>query len=400
MAGLPKAMPMATLLLAAAALVSGCTSTGTKGVACATPSSFQHALELRGSDCRTSFATMLTQLDDGSEETRLHLARKLEGVNEYELAVHWYEQEFQDSGSREALSRLLALHRPQGELADDAAYLRYEIKRAQQQQSFAEEVSWPRVNQAQPLYVQSSRSVILAEPDLDAAVLEGLSEDERVYLVDVVMLQDSGEYWVEAYFPPTLQIGWIPAQDLAQQTAFVRQQMAALDQYEGRYYAQQLVFAAVIASMDMTKLTALSEGDYFAGASRQQTNTQALLQGLGAAADNCLAEIDTLEVELERYLMEEGPAPQWHRAPVTEQMNEGLRALTSRGDDSLRAELVEDAYQHFRIRVQGQVEQRLCTSLPNVAGNSELSEPACEATRRVQQCINRANAIFDYLEQH
>lgn len=409
-------------LTAVCMALGACASTDKEGVACATSSLFvaeggdagnatQVTVNEGVADMRRlaplveqgcNADALLGSLDDGSDDKRLAIAEALYAARMPTLAVAWFER----AESLPAYERLLAIHGPGGTLADDAAYLRYEVRRAQLQQAFGESVAWPSVAQAQPLYVRASRSALHQQPDLDAQVLEAFGFDERVYLIDVVLLEDGESYWVEAYYPPTLSLGWIPAEDLAQQPALVRDEFDRLDAFQGRSYAQQVLFTALLEGMDTAQLQPLGDRDFFDGASRQQQNSIALLQRLGAVADSCLTEVESLEQALAYYLMNEGPAPTSALAPNAEAMREALAALTQRPGpgvevtdaQGMRQDLADDAYQYFRIRSLGQIEQRLCFSLPNAAGDADFSGPACEAVNSLQQCLNRVDAIFDLLD--
>src|SRR5690554_3375489 len=97
---------------------------------------------------------MLEAFDSVDETSRVQIADALIAVGQVELAVAWYEK----ADSPEAYERLLKLHGSAGPLADDAQYLRYEVQRAQLQQAFGQQVDWPAVGHAQPLFVQSGRS--------------------------------------------------------------------------------------------------------------------------------------------------------------------------------------------------------------------------------------------------
>lgn len=378
-------------------VISGCASQSKQGVACATPLSFEHATQLAASGCEGDLASLVEQLDDGESETRMQLAQASQAQGEYELAAYWYAQ----ANSLEGFAALLALYGAQGPLADDAAYLRTEIRRAKLQQAFGQQPDMPNVSKAQPLYVQGERSVLLEQADLDSTVLEALSQDERVYLLDVVYFQEVDEYWVEAYFAPTLQLGWVPAGDLGQQTAVVRAQFEALEAYPTRRFAQQLLVAAIADSMPLAQLRPLDERQFFDGAAVQRDNTQQLLRHIGQTAAQCSTEVDQLEQQFERFLMAEGPAPERNNAELTSQIADALMALTKRpqtlsqDDAAYRTQLSEQAYGYFRIRLRNQVEQRLCNSLPNLIGEPELIDATCEALQRVQYCVNRAEAIFN-----
>lgn len=383
-------------------LLSGCVSTGSnEGVACAAPSSFSQLEHLERQGC--ALETLLTSFDDGTEERRLSMAWELAARGDYELAASWYEQ----AESFAAYQELLTLYDQSGPLADDAEFLKVEVKRAQLQQAFGREVDWPQLSSAQPLYVSSTRSALHTEPDLDAPVLEALQEDDQVYLLDVVLLEASNEYWVEAYYPQTLALGWIPAQELAQQTRYVREEMATLDQFVGRAYAQQLLVGAVISAMELAPLTRQSEQDFFAGAQTQQTNAVALMQAIGQSADVCLNEVSRLEDQLGHYLMGEATKPSADITPLLSELRAALAALTGQPvtglpdgtvNALLRKDIQQNAYSFFRIRVQGQIDQRLCFSLPNAAGRPEATETVCQSVQVIQQCINRADAVFNYLD--
>ena len=404
----------ATALLGLAACAS---SPAEEGVACAAPSLFVAEAKGQGIvvtsrgradlgqlarlQAQGCFAPdMLAELDSGDDARRLDIAEALLATGHRELAVYWFEQ----ADSFTGYARLLELHGPGAPLADDAAHLRYEVKRAQLQQAFGEEVEWPAVSQAQPLFVSVSRSALYADSDLDAQIIEGLSEDERLYLLDVVVLEDGESYWVQAYYPATLALGWLPADTVAQYPRHVREALAELDNHQGRQYAQQLLFTALLEGMPTGNLQSLSAGDFFGGAQAQQANTQALLQRLGEVTDQCLSEVDNLEVNLAHYLMGESPAPQAEQAPYSLDMRRALAVLTrspatefgvtDEAAAERRQELGDRAHEYFRIRVQGQVDQRLCHSLPNAAGNPEYAIPACEAVRDLQACVNRVDAIF------
>ncbi|MCC5879309.1 MAG: hypothetical protein JJU03_05400 [Idiomarina sp.] len=330
------------------------------------------------------------------EQAQLELAEALLAAGRTELAIDWFER----SQSFAGYQRLLQLHAPNEPLADDAAYLRYEVKRAQLQQAFGEEVMWPAVSQAQALFVTTQRSALYADTDLDAPIIEGLTADERVYLLDVVALADGESYWVQAYYPATLALGWIPAETLAEYPADVRARLAELDHHQGRSYAQQLLFTALINGMDLSLLSPLGDSDFFGGAQAQQYNSAALLQRLDQVTAHCSAETQRLEQNLARYLMDEGPPPQAEQAPYSDDMRVALSALTggSAGQSDATVELRGDlsalAHQYFRIRVQGQVEQRLCHSLPNAAGHPGLATQSCAALSELQACVNRVDGIF------
>lgn len=390
---------------------------GEEGVACAAPSLFVTDAADSGvvetsaggadltrldslQDRGCALEPVLAELDNGDDQRRLDIAHALWASGYPSLAVSWFEQ----ADSFAGYARLLELHAPGGALADDAAYLRYEVKRAQLQQAFGEEVAWPVVSQAQPLFVSTSRSALYADTDLDSHMIESLSEDERLYLLEVVVLEDGESYWVQAYYPAMLALGWVPAETVAQYPREVRERLADLDNEAGREYAQQLLFSALLEGMSLSNLEPLATSDFFGGAQAQQRNTMALLQRLGQVTDQCLAEVDHLEQSLAHYLMGEGPPLQPQQAPYSFDMRRALAALTRRsaaGLDltdaeagELRQELGSRAHEYFRIRVQGQVDQRLCHSLPNAAGDPAYATPACTAVRDLQSCVNRVDAIF------
>ena len=341
-------------------------------------------------------ATVLEGLDTGNAAVRVQIADALVGAGQFELAVAWYKK----AESLVAYERLLELHSTTGPLVDDALYLRYEIERAQLQQAFGQQIDWPAVGHAQPLFVQSRRTALYHDTDFDSPVLEALDEDEQVYLLDVVMLEDTESYWVQAYYPTTLALGWIPAQDMAQYPRRVRDALAELDTAASRNYAQQLLFTALLHGMDKSELIALSENDFFAGAVRQQQNSAAIIRRLNHVADACQSEAADLEQSYARYLMGEGPMPQATDASDTFAMREALAALTGRPapgiavDEHLAEQLSQQAYHYVRIRSFGQFEQRLCHSLPNAAGSPEYAETTCEALATLQHCINRVDAIL------
>lgn len=407
--------------LGGAAVLAGLTACATpsieEGVACAAPSLFvadaagpkvvatsagradlTRLSDLQERGCAVE--PILAGLDNGDDQRRFEIAQALLASGHPELAVVWFEQ----ADSFAGYARLLELHAPGGALADDAAYLRYEVKRAQLQQAFGEEVSWPVVTQAQPLFVSTSRSALYADTDFNAPIMESLTEDERVYLLEVVVLEDGESYWVQAYYPATLALGWVPAETVAQYPRAVRERLAGIEDESGREYAQQLLFSALIEGMSLSNLEPLAANDFFGGAQVQQRNTIALLQRLGQVTDQCLAEVDSLEQSLAYYLMDEGPLPQPQQAPYSFDMRRALAALTRRpaaGLDlsavaagELREELGSQAHAYFRIRVQGQVDQRLCHSLPNAAGDATYATQTCAAVRDLQSCINRVDAIF------
>lgn len=420
--GQQVSLPLMAVLLALGLTACASTTdtrTDEEGVACAAPSLFVpqasgptvvdtaegkadlrrlDALEQVGCELTDVLAQLEAPSANDQSRRQLAIADALLASGRTELAVTWFER----SDSFEGYQRLLELHGADGPLADDAAYLRYEVNRAQLQQAFGEEVLWPVVSQAQPLFVSGGRTALYAETDIDGPVLEGLDVDERVYLLDVVVLEDGESYWVQAYYPATLALGWIPAETLAQYPEHVRNSLARLDNFEGRSYAQQLLFTGLLHGMDVDQLTPLSGADYFAGAQLQQSNTMALLQRLGQVTEACVAEAEQLEQSFAHSLMDEGPAPQPAQAPYSEDMRTALAALTAaRGETAeasamaaLRNELSTSAYQYFRIRVQGQVDQRLCNSLPNAAGNPELATQSCVAVRELERCVNRVDAIF------
>lgn len=398
-------------------VIAGCSSNpsqSSEDVACATSSLFAE-LQARNSEsgvrtgdmidpialdrwlatgCAIDEALGLFATSAGLSSTRL--ADELVAAGQPKYAVAWYQHE----PSERNFSQLIALYSPNGALADDAQLLRTEIQRAQWQQSMGREVTWPRVSQAQPLYVQTERTGMQTESDFDAPVLEALAFDQRVYLIDVVMLADSDEYWVEAYFPQTLTLGWIPAEDLAQHPQRVRRALAEVDAVPQRQYAQQVIFSALIAGMPLQSLQALDSSEFFNTATQQQVNSLALLRRLGTTTDICQSEVQQLEDQLARYLVDEGPAPQADDAPHSRLLREAIAALTQRPapgvevDATLAEQLSQRAYQYFRIRSYGQLDQRLCFSLPNAAGNRELAGAACDTMASLQRCVNRVDALL------
>lgn len=370
-----------------ALLAAGCASTSPSnpGVACAAPVSVNHALTLRDTPCTTPFEQLLHTLDDGDSTTQEQIALRLDDAGEYTYAAQWYQRADTLSGYQ----RLLALYAPTGPLADDAAYLRSAIQYAQLQQRFGQAVDYPAPGQAEPLFVQTDAAFLQAEPDTASDVVEILDKDERVYLLDVVLLEERGEYWAEVYYPLTLQLGWLTVDTLEQSPSRVRQELAFFNAENQYQHSQQALFAAVVAAMDLSRLQPLGDSDFFAGAGIQQQNTQALLQGLSAATNRCEADRDTLQQALRYYLMDEGPRPDSGWYPELTIMLNALRQPS--------AQLQNDVYTYFRIRVRGGVDQRLCHSLPNAAGQPALAEPACQTLIQFNRCLGQASAAFQYL---
>lgn len=376
------------LIVGAALLMAGCASApSSKNEACATPTSVEHALSLHASSCTTSFESLLEALDDGSDISQYSIATSLQQAGQYSPAADWYRR----ADTSDSYQRLLALYAPGGPLQDDANYLRTMVQYAQHKQRFGEAVQPPPAGYAEPLYIQQNFAYLLQAPDEQAVVAGILNMDERVYLLDVVVAEHSGVYWVEVYYPDILQIGWMQAEKLAQTTRQVQDELAFFNEVFESSYSQQTLFAAAITVMDLTSLTPLSDSDFFMGAGIQQHNAQALLRALGKATELCEAERGALQQATQHYLMEEGPRPSSDWYP---QLSAMIRALNQPS-----AQLQQDAYDYFRIRLQGRVNQRLCHSIPVAADQPELTEPACQTLQQFNQCLRQSDAAFLYLTE-
>lgn len=323
---------------------------------------------------------------------------------DYAQATTWYQQAA-DLGELEAAERLVALHSAGGPLQRIEEQVRYQALLARLQQRRGLPAQAPDTTALTTLYVKTPRTALLAQADDDSELLEALRQDEQLSLLEVVLLEQTGEYWVHAYFADTLTTGWVMASDLDELSVAAREESDRILAIEGQTYNQQMLVGAVIGSADHSALQPLRADDFFQGDSHQRNNVVALLRALSERSHQCEAERKQMIADFHGYLLRDAQSRQqprgtFHSSPNMAWLDRALRAMQQPGQDAnFYHQIKEEAADYYKIRIDSPVAQRLCHSLPQAAGlPSEVADDLCLQLSELNQCIGQMQIIDSYMQ--
>ncbi|RUO26214.1 hypothetical protein CWE09_05730 [Aliidiomarina minuta] len=323
---------------------------------------------------------------------------------DYAQATQWYE-EAAELGELTAAEQLVALHSAGGPLQRIEDQVRYQALLARLQQRRGLPTEAPDITALTTLYVATSRTALLTQPDEDSELLEALRQDEQLSLLDVVLLEHNGEYWVHAYFADTLTTGWVMASDLDELSVAARSESDRILAIEGQSYNQQMLTGAVIGSADHSTLQPLRDDDFFQGDSHQRSNVVALLQAIAERSYQCETEREQMIADFHAYLLREADSRQrprgtFHSYPNMAWLDRALRVIQQPGQDAeFYNRIREDAADYYKIRLDSPVAQRLCHSLPQAAGlPPEIADDLCLQMSELNQCIGQMQIIDSYMQ--
>lgn len=323
---------------------------------------------------------------------------------DYGQATTWY-QRAAELGELAAAEQLVALHSAGGPLHRTEDQVRYEALLARLQQRRGLPAEAPDTRALTTLYVATSRTALLAEPDEDSELLEALRQDEQLSLLDVVMLEHSGEYWVHGYFADTLTTGWVLASDLDELTVSARTESDRILAIEGQTYNQQMLVGAVIASADHSGLQPLRADDFFQGDSHQRSNVVALMQAVAERSYQCEAEREQMIGDFHAYLLADSSSRQqpqgtFHAYPNMAWLDRALRAMQQPAQDGeFYNRIKAESADYYKIRIDSPVDQRLCHSLPQAAGlPAEVADDFCMQMNDLNQCLGQMQIIDSYMQ--